>query len=385
LILSFTNSAAALKNNGKKIKTITVALGKRSYPIYIGAGMREAAGKYLKRLRLPRHIVIITDTVVARLYLEGVEQSLKASGFSVMVIVIPPGESQKNLHRADAIYAELLRNHIGRKSTIIALGGGVVGDLAGFVAATYQRGVNFVQMPTTLLAQVDSSVGGKVGINHPLGKNMIGAFYQPLCVIADTETLQTLPERERVCGLGEVIKYGIILNEKFFEYVRKNLADIVTMQPSVVAHVVARCCELKAYVVSRDEKEENLRAILNFGHTVGHALEHAGHYRSLKHGEAILLGMIAETFLALQLNMISANNAGRIENLIGSVPLPRSFGFIFSAKKLIHTMRSDKKSLGGNIRFVLPQKIGTVTMPMVVKEEMIADALHSLNQFVMNL
>ncbi len=374
-----------------KLKTITVPLGKRSYPIYIGSGVREVVGKFLskipagKRLRFPRQTIIITDTVVARLYLEDVQRSLKASGFSVHVIIIPPGESQKSLHRADAIYAELLRNRIGRKSTIIALGGGVVGDLAGFVAATYQRGVSFVQMPTTLLAQVDSSVGGKVGINHPLGKNMIGAFYQPLCVIADTETLQTLPERERVCGLGEVIKYGIILDEKFFEYVRKNLPDIVAMQPAAIAHVIARCCELKAYVVSRDEKEEHLRAILNFGHTVGHALEHAGHYRSLKHGEAILLGMIAETFLAHQLKMITADNAQRIEDMIAAVPLPRSFGFIFSAKKLIHTMRSDKKSLEGNIRFVLPKKIGRVTLPIPVKEEIIAAALHSLNQFVMNL
>lgn len=374
-----------MKNNRKKIKTIAVALGKRSYPIYIGAGVRGMAGKFLKRLRLPQHIVIITDSLVARLYLDDVRQSLEEAGFSVFLIVIPQGESQKSLHRADAIYAELLRNRIGRKTTIIALGGGVVGDLAGFVAATFQRGVNFVQMPTTLLAQVDSSVGGKVGINHALGKNMIGAFYQPLCVIADTETLQTLPERERVCGLGEVIKYGIILDKKFFEHVQKNLADIIAMEPASVSHVIARCCELKASVVSQDEKEEHLRAILNFGHTVGHALEHEGHFRALKHGEAILLGMIAETFLAHQLKMISDADAQRIEEAIAAVPLPRSFGFAFSPKKLIQTMRSDKKSLGGSIRFVLPKKIGNVTLPIPVSEEMIAPALLALKKFVVNL
>ncbi len=393
----FTNSAAALKINPQKsnpprrtlkarrLKTITVALGKRSYPIYIGAGVRNSAGKILKRLRLPKQTVIVTDTIVARLYLDDVRRSLVEAGFSVLAIVIPQGESQKNLRRADAIYTELLRNRIGRKVTIIALGGGVVGDLAGFIAATYQRGVNFVQIPTTLLAQVDSSVGGKVGINHPLGKNMIGAFYQPLCVIADTETLQTLSERERVCGLGEVIKYGIILDAKFFDHVQKDLADIIAMQPAAIARVAARCCELKAYVVSRDEKEENLRAILNFGHTVGHALEQAGHFRSLKHGEAVLLGMIAETFLAHRLKMIAEADLRRIEDIITAVSLPRSFGFVFSVRKLIDTMRSDKKSLGGKIHFVLPQKIGKITLPMPVNEETVADALRYLNQFVKGL
>ncbi|MDE3058681.1 MAG: 3-dehydroquinate synthase [Bacteroidota bacterium] len=367
------------------MKTITVSLGKRSYPICIGAGIRNSAGKFLQRFHLPRHLVIVTDTIVARLYLDDVRRSLERAGFAVFSIVIPPGESQKSLQRAGAMYTELLHHRIGRKATIVALGGGVVGDLAGFIAATYQRGVNFMQMPTTLLAQVDSSVGGKVGINHPLGKNMIGAFYQPLSVLADTEMLQSLPQRERVCGIGEVIKYGIILDKRFFEYVRKNLTNILAMEPTVVANVVARCCELKAFVVSRDEKEENMRAILNFGHTVGHALEQAGHYRSLKHGEAILLGMVAETFLASRLKMISAEDVRRIEEVVAAVPVPRSLGFSFSAAKLIETMRNDKKSVAGTVRFVLPERVGAVTLPMPVKEGAIAGALDYLEKFVKRL
>jgi len=310
-----------LKTNDR-FRTVRVPLRNRSYPIYLGTGIHSSLGSMFRRHDLTGTAVIITDTNVAPLYLKSVKQSLAASGITVHSIVIPSGEREKSLHRADSMYSELLRWKIERQSTIVALGGGVVGDLAGFIASTYQRGIHFVQVPTTLLAQVDSSVGGKVGVNHPLGKNMIGTFYQPDFVAADITALRTLPRREIVCGLGEVVKYGIIRDRKFFSYTVQHIDAIIAKDPEILLRIAAECCRMKADIVSRDEREKNLRAILNFGHTVGHALEHAGGYRLLKHGEAILLGMVAETFAALRLGMIAPIDAGRIEDAVLSVPLP---------------------------------------------------------------
>jgi 3-dehydroquinate synthase len=363
-------------------QTVRVSLGSRSYPIYLGTAVLSSLGSLFLRHRLPKTAVIITDKNVARLYLKSVKKSLAVSSFTTYSIIIPTGEEQKNLRRADAIYSDLLRWKIERQSTIVALGGGVVGDLAGFIASTYQRGVHFVQVPTTLLAQVDSSVGGKVGINHTLGKNMVGAFYQPDFVAADIGTLQTLPEREIVCGLGEVLKYGIIMNRKFFSYTAKNIEALTSKSGAHLVRIVAECCRMKADVVSRDERENNLRAILNFGHTVGHALEHAGSYRLLKHGEAILLGMVAETFAALRLGLITQKEAGRIENAVLSVPLTPMHRLSFSPSALLSTMRVDKKVSDGKIRLVLPTSIGKVTLPMAVEEDVILDSLSYLQGFL---
>ncbi len=363
-------------------QTVRVPLGKRSYPIYLGTPILSSLGSLFQRNRMPKTAVIITDKNVARLYLKRVKKSLAASGFTARSIIIPAGEGQKSLRRADAIYSDLLRWNVERQSTIVALGGGVVGDLAGFIASTYQRGVHFVQVPTTLLAQVDSSVGGKVGVNHTLGKNMVGTFYQPDFVAADIATLQTLPRREIVCGLGEVLKYGIIMDRKFFSYTVNHIDAITSKNSASLTRIVAECCRMKAHIVSRDEREKTLRAILNFGHTVGHALEHAGNYRLLKHGEAILLGMVAETFAALRLGLITSTEAGRIEDAVLLVPLSPTLRFSYSPQALLATMRVDKKVYDGKIRLVLPTSIGKVTLPMPVNEDIILDSLSYLQGFL---
>src|SRR3990172_7308869 len=262
-------------------------LGERSYPIYVGSDMGSDLGATCRKHGLPDQITLVTDRTIAKHYLRPVGNRLRAAGFEVFSTVIPPGEKEKNLSRAQALFTAMLKQGVGRKSAVLALGGGVVGDLAGFVAATYQRGVTLVQVPTTLLAQVDSSVGGKVAVNHPLGKNMIGAFFQPRFVWIDAETLKTLPPREIVCGLGEVAKYGVVFDAEFFAYLETNLERIQQLDAESMLAVQARCCELKAHVVSEDEREQGLRIVLNYGHTVGHALEAAGNYRVLKHGEAV--------------------------------------------------------------------------------------------------
>lgn len=348
------------------ISTVSVPLGKRTYPIYIGTRILDDAGKYCRRHRLPSSVIVITDSNVGGLYLSRIQKSLRKAHFTVRSVIIPAGEKQKSIARAQAIYTQLLRWKIERNSTIIALGGGVIGDLAGFIAATFQRGVKFVQIPTSLLAQVDSSVGGKTGINHPLAKNMIGAFYQPSFVLADTDVLSTLPRREIVSGLGEIIKYGIILDREFFTRTSTHLTDVLGMDPAAVQRIVQRSCELKSYVVSNDEREEGLRAILNFGHTVGHALEHAGKYSLLKHGEAILYGMLGEAKIAVMRDLLSEDQFEIIESAVRSLPLPRLSKLSLKSNELLETMKMDKKVIRGNIRMVLPTAIGRVTQPVRV-------------------
>jgi 3-dehydroquinate synthase len=301
----------------------------------------------------------VTDTNVAEHYLAPLENNLRHSEFNVSSIVIPPGESQKSLHRANSLFTELLKQGVGRKSTLVALGGGVIGDLAGFIAATYQRGITLVQVPTTLLSQVDSSVGGKVGVNHPLGKNMIGAFYQPRFVWIDAETLRTLPPREIVCGLGEVAKYGVIFDAEFFSLLEAQLEGIMNLDPALVLTVQARCCELKAHVVSEDEREQGLRMVLNYGHTIGHALESAGNYRQLKHGEAVLLGMVAESSIARDMGLLPPDLHERIVRLVQRFPVEFNAAVLTPAKVLAALPR-DKKSVDGKIRFVLPIRLGEV-------------------------
>lgn len=358
-----------------RIRTVRVPLGDRSYPIYIGSGLLANAGRYFRKHGIGRSVVILTDENVAPRYLRPLTASLVENGFQVRSIVLPPGEKEKSLRTADRIYTQLLRWNIERHATIVALGGGVIGDLAGYIAATYQRGVGFVQIPTTLLAQVDSSVGGKVGINHRLAKNMIGAFYQPAFVLADIATLASLPKRELICGMGEVVKYGVILDRAMFALVEKRLEQALSGVPSLLAELVRKSCAWKAYVVSKDEKESGLRAILNFGHTIGHALEHAGGYGTLKHGEAVLYGMIAESAIALSHGMITAQDAERLEALVQRIPIPSLDAVPQSPSKLLSAMRKDKKVKDGAIRMTLPRRIGEVTLPVPVAEKDIRRAL----------
>ncbi len=349
-------------------------MGERSYPIYFGTGMTASFAPTCQQHGIPRQVVIITDTNVAKHYLEPFQKHLHHFEFDVSSIIVPPGESQKSLSRANAIFTALLERRTGRRAAIIALGGGVVGDLAGFIAATYQRGVTLIQVPTTLLAQVDSSVGGKVAVNHPLGKNMIGAFYQPKFVWIDGETLQTLPPREVICGLAEVVKYGVVFDAGFFNYLETNLDAIMKLDEAVIMQIQARCCELKAHVVAEDERELGLRAVLNYGHTVGHALEAAGNYRSLKHGEAVLLGMAAEAFIAQQMGLLSIEVLERIEAFVSRIPLEFKKDAL-APSKVLDAVRRDKKTVDGKTRFVLPVCLGEVRILDDVEPELVRSSL----------
>lgn len=357
------------------LSQIQVALGERSYPVYVGRGMTEELARALRDHKVLQQIAIITDRNVARHHLRPLQHHLSRAGFSVTSIVIPPGENQKTLARANTLYTTLLKKRFGRASTILAFGGGVIGDLAGFVAATFQRGVPLVQIPTTLLAQVDSSIGGKVAVNHPLGKNMIGAFYQPVFVWTDMDVLATLPRREVVCGLGEIVKYGVIRDAELFEFLEKNVERVLVLEADAVAFVQSRCSSIKAEITSKDEKETGIRAILNFGHTVGHALEAAGKYRLLKHGEAVLLGMIAESWLALKLAMIADDTYKRILELVKRIPLRARLHGLHPAT-ILKAMAHDKKSVARKKRFMLPIRIGEVISVEDVSEHLIREAVN---------
>jgi 3-dehydroquinate synthase len=363
------------------ITALHVELSDRRYPIYIGAGILGKFGEHYLRHRLPSTAVVITDRHVESTYAAQVTRSLKRAGCTVSIIVIPPGERQKSFNRAEAIFAELLRRRIERNATIVAVGGGVVGDLAGFIAATYQRGVHFVQVPTTLLAQVDSSVGGKVAINHRLGKNMIGAFYQPEFVFADVQTLSTLSQREIICGLGEVIKYGMIMNSEFYFNVALWHEKILQRNTSTLQTIVSSCCRMKAEVVEEDEREHGRRAILNFGHTIGHALEKAGSYKTLKHGEGVLFGMLAEAWIAVKLGLLPQHSFDTLRKDIGDIPLPSLKKLPFTFTELYKTMLIDKKSAAGEVRMVLPMEIGAVNLPRTVGKQLLKEAVAFLKDY----
>jgi 3-dehydroquinate synthase len=343
--------------------TVKVSLGERSYDIEIGANLDEA-GARLQGLGLGKKMAVVTNPVVKDLYGRRVVDSLKAAGFLVMSIVIPDGEQYKNLDWANSIYTALLINSFDRKSALVALGGGVIGDLAGFSAATFMRGVPFVQVPTTLLAMVDSSVGGKTGVNHPMGKNMIGAFYQPKKVLMDLTVLRGLPKEELLSGMAEVIKYGVIRDAAFFEYLEKNRGRILSLDPEALEYVIRRSCEIKAEVVSADEREGGLRAVLNFGHTVGHAIETAENYR-MRHGYAVAIGMVYASRLAHKMGLCGADLPERVEGLVRSYGLPTDLTALErkpSVTELMDTMQIDKKAEGGKVKFVLPKRIGEVVI-----------------------
>lgn len=340
------------------LETLHVDLGDRSYPIYIGLDLNVGE---LTREALPgtKEIMVVTNDTIAPLYLESTRTSLEAQGFAVHQVILKDGEAYKTVDSYMQIMTALIEAGLSRDCALAALGGGVVGDMTGFAAATYTRGVDYVQIPTTLLAMVDSSVGGKTAINHPQGKNMIGAFYQPKAVIADLNTLNTLPEREIAAGMGEVIKYGIIYDAEFFSYLEQHdgLSHLIADKSNLV-HIVKRCCEIKAEVVSEDEREGGIRAILNLGHTFGHAIEAYLGFGTWLHGEAVALGMLIAAKLSQSRGMLSADEYARILKLVEQSRLPAAIPEQMQAQDFIHGMRHDKKVKQGVIRYVLPQGIG---------------------------
>ena len=353
------------------MSTLTVNLNERSYPIYTKAGLLTQAGFFVPYIKGPL-AVIVTNHTIAPLYLE---QAIAACGDKqVATIVIDDGEQYKSLAQFEYIMTELLKMNAARDTTLIALGGGVIGDLCGFVAATYQRGVPFIQVPTTLLAQVDSSVGGKTAVNHPLGKNMIGAFYQPVLVAIDLATLQTLPPREFAAGMAEVIKYGIIYDEGFFRWLEENCAALKALDTDTLAYAIERCCAIKAEVVAQDEREGGIRAILNLGHTFGHAIEAEQGYGSWLHGEAVAAGMVLACQAALQLGWQTAEQVQRVTDLIQAFDLPVQGPDKMDYSSYMPHMRRDKKVEAGNIRFVLPKGIGQAVVTKEVSDSM----LHTL-------
>ena len=338
-----------------EMQSVNVDLGERSYPIMIGPGLLDRAD--LLQAHIPsRQVCIVSNETVAPLYLQRLKAALNA--YDLSEIILPDGEEHKTLDQVARIYDALLDTRFGRSGTLVALGGGVVGDMTGFAAATYQRGVNFIQVPTTLLSQVDSSVGGKTGVNRPMGKNMVGAFYQPSCVIADTGTLDTLADRELRAGLAEVIKYGLINNREFDLWLRQNLKQLLARDQDSLAHAIKVSCEEKAAIVAKDERESGIRAILNLGHTFGHAIETAMGYGAWLHGEAIAAGMVMAADLSMRLLLISQGEAALVKEIIAAAGLPVCPPPDIGVDRYLELMGRDKKSEAGKIRFVLLEKIG---------------------------
>jgi 3-dehydroquinate synthase len=358
------------------VRTVEVPLGQRRYSIHIAARLLPRLGRACRRLKLGTRCAVITDSMVGPLYARKAMASLESAGFAPVLITFAAGETAKSLANVQRCYDLLAKHRLERKSFIVALGGGVVGDLAGFVAATYLRGIPFVQVPTTLLAQVDSSVGGKTGVNLKAGKNLVGAFHQPRLVLCDLDTLKTLPSREYRAGLAEVIKYGIICDPKLFRRLERDLPRLLSKQPSVLGPVIARCCEIKAEVVGQDETEGGLRAILNFGHTLGHALEAISSYGTYLHGEAISVGQVAAARLSCMRLGLPEEHAERIGRLLKRAGLPTSVKLAPAQRKaLFDAMRLDKKVSAGEVTFVLARSIGSVLWGQRVPEATILKAL----------
>jgi 3-dehydroquinate synthase len=339
----------------QKMKTLPLELGERSYPIYIGAGLLGQA-ELLKKHIAGNRVAIVTNETVAPLYLARVRAHVSA--LQPVEVILPDGEQYKTLEILNRIFDALLAARCDRRTTLVALGGGVIGDMAGFAAASYQRGVPFIQVPTTLLSQVDSSVGGKTGVNHPLGKNMIGAFYQPRAVIIDTDTLNTLPDRELASGLAEVIKYGLIRDPEFFAWLEANLDKLLARDAEALAYAIHRSCHNKAEVVAADERESGVRATLNLGHTFGHAIETGLGYGEWLHGEAIAAGMVMAADLSRRLGWLTAAETARIEKLIRRARLPVRAPGSLSPARFLELMAVDKKVLDGRLRLVLLKHLG---------------------------
>jgi 3-dehydroquinate synthase len=357
------------------MQNIRVELGERSYDISIGSNSLDNIGDALKSLNLSPKVAVVSNPTVLELYGERVSNSIKEAGFDLLTVTIPDGEEYKDLLRLHHIYDELLSYKLDRSSALIALGGGVIGDMTGFAASTYMRGIAYIQVPTTLLAQVDSSVGGKTGVNHKLGKNMIGTFWQPRLVWVDIETLRTLPKKELLAGLAEVIKYGVIYDRELFDFLADNRDRILGLDSEALTHIVQRSCEIKAEVVAKDERETGLRAILNFGHTIGHAIETVTEYKRFLHGEAVAIGMCLEARLSRMLNLIDEGQVSRIKEVIDSYGLPSEKPANINAHSIFLSMQLDKKAVAGELKFILPEKIGSVRIYKGVSEELLREVL----------
>lgn len=356
------------------MKTLSVALGERSYPIYIGSGLLNSAAYVLPHVAA-KQVLIVTNDRIAPLYLDKVKQLF--FGCVCQAVILPDGEKYKNLETMNRIFDALIRDKHSRTTTLVALGGGVVGDMTGFAAACYQRGISFIQIPTTLLAQVDSSVGGKTGVNHPLGKNMIGAFHQPECVLIDVDTLSTLPDREYRSGLAEVIKYGLINDKVFFDWLSENTDNLLQRNANTLVHAIECSCNNKANIVAIDEKETGVRALLNYGHTFGHAIEAWQNYTGFLHGEAIAIGSVIAAELSVQLGLLSRKDGDTVRSVIERFELPVCAPSDMSADAFIDFMQRDKKILDGRLRLILLESIGRAVVKDSVPTEQIIQAIEA--------
>ena len=354
--------------------TLKVELGSRSYPIHIGRGLLTAGEHWHNYLNGPQ-VMVVTNEVLAPLYLEGVTQALTTAGLEVASVTLPDGEQHKTLGSFEHIIDALMAHGFGRDCTVVALGGGVIGDVAGFAAASYQRGVALVQIPTTLLAQVDSAVGGKTGVNHPGGKNMIGAFHQPRCVIADLDVLDTLGEREYRAGLAEIIKYALIADNKFLSWLENNIQALLSREPQTLEYAIAISCQTKADIVAADEQESGQRALLNLGHTFGHAIETATGYGSWLHGEAVAAGMHMAADLSHRLGKISAADVDRVRDLLKAAELPTAAPPDMTSETFLQLMASDKKVLNKKLRLVIIHQLGRAELRDDVPPEILRATL----------
>ena len=363
-------------NDQRRVNSFTVNLGQRSYPIYFALDEPEQLPELLKKRFPQSRVFLVTNETVSAIYRPKMEPILSSHGLDFRFITIPDGEDHKNLVTADRIFYELIQNYADRQSVIVGFGGGVVGDIAGYTAASYMRGVPFVQAPTSLLAMVDSSVGGKVAVNHALGKNLIGAFYQPKFVLIDQDFLRTLPRREMICGFAEILKYGLILDNNFFEWAIENRENILSLDKNSVEFAIRRSCELKSQVVEKDEKENDLRRILNFGHTWGHAFENLGSYRILKHGEAVLFGMLAAAHVSRATYRLNDKDFEQIESgllpFLHEIMSNREIKDIMTSltwKDIWLKMQSDKKAQQQNLRWITLNKIGEAVVEENIPQE----------------
>ena len=361
-------------------RTVSVDLGDDSYPIRVGKGLiSQIGGMITKQIDSPSKVAIIADTKVAKLFGDQMVKGLKPVVNSPIWITVPAGDQNKSIEWFMRVQDALIEHQLDRQSVIVAFGGGVIGDLAGFVASTYMRGIRWIQVPTTLLAQVDASVGGKTAINHSRGKNLIGSFHQPKLVLIDVETLDSLPEREVRCGLVEIIKHGVIMDESLFELVEQNLSDLLSLKTDILIEAIAQSCRDKAWVVENDEKERNLRATLNYGHTFGHAIETLADYHQCRHGEAVAIGMNCAAQLSVNLKLLQPTDLVRQNRLLQAVGLPLNLSDLsldsISADDLLQTMHLDKKSSRGTLKLVLAQKIGQAKIHQDISDSEIMKAI----------